>query len=109
VTEPPVIAERQHAGLRFEIAVVGALLALVNAPLLVLAWQDQSWEAFGIALFVNPAANGIVALLLLAVTPLAPRLFGVSKRMHVLTALCGPFAVATATLLAIFSMGLHGC
>jgi hypothetical protein len=48
-------------------------LVILNLVALTLAWRDRSLGAMVIAVFIGPAANGVFALLALAMTPFLKR------------------------------------
>lgn len=82
--------------------VIVAVLVVLNTVLLIVAMQDLTWSAPGIAIVTAPISNGVVLLLSLLALPVAKRLLRPpSLTPHVLTAIAGPlgFAVLDFTLI----------
>ncbi len=103
-TTTEVVVRRGRAA-----AIVGAVVAIINIPLLLVAASDKSWGAFWIAVMYGPIANGVLALISITCTPWMRRATGVPATYHALMSLLIPTAAAIADFYLIFSMNLHGC
>jgi O-antigen/teichoic acid export membrane protein len=86
------------------------VLLIANAVALWLAWQDQSWGALAIALYIGPAMNAALAIAGLAATPiLRRRRLQFPARGHAIFSIAAPLVIAGVDLAAIFAMPLRGC
>lgn len=85
------------------------IIVAINGALLMMANEDRSWGAFGIALLVGPIANGVIMLLALVCAPGIRRSTGGPILIYVLTAIFIPFLATVCLFLFIGMMPLHGC
>ncbi len=86
------------------------VVALLNLLALAIAWRDQSWIAFGIAIIYGPILNGVLAILSMSAFPLLKRMrLTRSLWRHAATSIGAPLAAIAIDYAVIFSMDLHGC
>lgn len=90
---------------------LGALLMAVNAALLVVANNDRSWGAIGVAMFLGPLANAAVGLIALVGTTVVAAVAGskVPFGTIVLGSIFLPVAAIVLDWVVIATMPLHGC
>src|SRR5688572_27771637 len=83
---------------------------VVNIPLLLAAASDRSWGALMIAVLVGPAANGVLGVVALCLTPLMKRSTGEESVIgYGMTCVFVPLVAIVLDFGVISSLGLHGC
>ncbi len=86
------------------------VVSLVNAGLLLVAAQDRSWLAWGIAMLWGPVANGVLSMFsLLCLSRVIAAAQGARVLPYVLAAILLPLVAIVADILIIASLGVHGC
>ena len=85
-----------------------ALVISVNIGLVFVAWVDQSWLSFGIAVFGGPIVNLVIGGIL-ALLPFPQTVRDVSTGERFGLAILFIVIPIIVDVLVIFSMDLHGC
>ena len=98
---PPERRNRSRFGMVFLLVVV-----VLNALAILLAWQDGSWGALGIAMAYGPMMNGLLALAALIAIPLVMQPFSIWRYLALSIAV--PATAIWIDAAIIFRMDLHG-
>ena len=106
-TTPETVSRKPYNRFRW---IFISVVVVLNLFAIWAAWQDKSWGALGIAYFVGPIANGVLALVSCAAIPFLKRRqpeFSVWR--HLVFSFGVPIAAIIIDAAAILSMDLRGC
>lgn len=92
-----------------DLAAAGVTAGVILAANGWLVWNaDKSWGFWLWVFFLCPAANGVLAAVLLACSPIVRSVSGMSASLHVWVTLIGCGAAVVVDAAVIFAQ-IHGC